>query len=100
MLIWKCLHLTTLLMLQCYWRMSFFSQGWITAFGLINFVPDYINMAATMSNITLGNSIPPLEAIKKIKSKVPAKYHGYINIFIDRKASTHLCIVIRTSRSN
>src|SRR5260370_41222841 len=83
--IWKCLCSTTLLMLQCYQRMSFFSEGWITTFGL---VPDYINMAATMSNITLGNSIPSLEAVNKIKSKVPAKYHGYIKLFIDREAST------------
>ena len=61
---------------------EFFSQGQITTFGLINFIPDYINVAATMSNITLGNSIPPPEAVNKIKSKAPAKYHGYINIFI------------------
>jgi len=67
---------------------EFFSQGWITAFGLINFAPDYINVAATMSNIASGNSILPPEAIKKIKSKVLAKYHGYINIFVDREAST------------
>src|SRR5260370_37417253 len=68
--------------------MNFFGQGWITAFGIIKFVPDYINIAASMSNIASDSSILVLEAIEKIKSKVPAKYHGYINVFIDREATT------------
>src|SRR5260370_37784551 len=67
---------------------EFFGQGWITTFGLIDFVPNSINVATSMSNIISDNSILVLEAINKIKAKVPDKYHGYINIFIDREAKT------------
>src|SRR5260370_2477665 len=67
---------------------EFFSQGQITAFGLIHFVPDYINIDVSLSKVILDNSILVLEAIGKIKSKVPVKYHGYINVFIDKEATT------------
>src|SRR5260370_41590310 len=67
---------------------EFFSQGQITTFGLINFIPDYINIGTLLSKVVLDNSILVPEAIKKIKSKVPAKYHGYLNVFIDREATT------------
>jgi len=67
---------------------EFFSQGRITAFGLINFIPDYINVGALLCKVIPDNSILVPEAIKKIKSKVPAKYHGYINVFVDREATT------------
>src|SRR6266478_3849286 len=67
---------------------EFFSQGRITAFGLINFIPDYINVGALLSKVIPDNSILVPEAIEKIKSKVLAKYHGYINVFVDREATT------------
>src|SRR5260370_32785852 len=67
---------------------EFFSQGWITTFGLINFIPDYINIGTSLSKVVPDNSILVLEAIKKIKSKVLVKYHGYINVFVDREATT------------
>src|SRR5260370_13338669 len=67
---------------------EFFGQGQITTFGLINFVPNSINIAASMSNIILDNSILVPEAIDKIKAKVPEKYHGYITIFVNREAKT------------
>src|SRR5260370_38990992 len=41
-----------------------------------------------MSNIIPDKSFPDPEAVNKIKAKVPAKYHGYINLFIDREAET------------
>src|SRR5260370_10727472 len=41
-----------------------------------------------MSNIIPDKSFPDPEAINKIKAKVLAKYHGYINLFIDREAET------------
>src|SRR5260370_22311504 len=67
---------------------EFFSQGRITTFGFINFIPNSINVAMSTSNITPDNSILVPEAIDKTKAKVPEKYHGYINIFIDREAKT------------
>src|SRR5260370_19764919 len=67
---------------------EFFGQGWITTFGLINFVPNSINVAASMSNIILDKSFPVPEAVNKIKAKVLAKYHGYINLFVDKEAET------------
>src|SRR5260370_34779355 len=67
---------------------EFFGQGWITTFGLIDFVPNSINVATSMSNIISDNSILAPEAVNKIKAKVLDKYHGYINIFVDREAKT------------
>src|SRR5260370_7740789 len=37
---------------------KFFNQGQITAFGLIDFIPNSINIAVSMSNITSDNSVP------------------------------------------
>ncbi len=67
---------------------EFFGQGWITAFGLINFIPNSINVATSVSNIISDNSILVPEAIDKIKAKVPEKYHGFINVFINKEATT------------
>ena len=66
---------------------DFFSQNQIQAFGLINFVSDSIVIVASMGDTILDNSALAPGTIKYIKSKVPEKYHGFINVFVDKEAT-------------
>src|SRR5260370_1288010 len=66
---------------------NFFSQNQIQAFGLINFVSDSIVIVASMGDTILDNSILAPGTIEYIKSKVPEKYHGFINVFVDKEAT-------------
>src|SRR5260370_9628393 len=74
--------------LQYYWQMIFFGQNQIQAFGMINFVPDSIVVAASMGDSILENSSPVPGTIEYIKSKVLEKYHGFLNLFFDKEATT------------
>jgi len=60
----------------------------ISAFGIINFIPDSIVLATSMTNPTSENPIPAPGILEYIKSKVLGKYHGFLNVFIDKEAST------------
>src|SRR5260221_12177393 len=75
-------------MLQYYQWMIFFVQDQISAFGVINFIPDSIVLAASITNPTSENPIPAPGTLEYIKSKVPEKYHGFLNVFVDKEAST------------
>src|SRR5260370_28322221 len=66
---------------------NFFSQNQIQAFGLINFISDSIVVAASMGDTILDNSVLASGTIEYIKSKVLEKYHGFINIFVNKEAT-------------
>src|SRR5258708_16752176 len=75
--------------LQYYQQMNFFfAQNQISAFGIINFIPDSIVLAASISNPTSEIPIPAPGTLEYIKSKVPEKYHGFLNVFVDKEATT------------
>ena len=70
----------------------FFSQSQVQAFGLLNFMPDFTIVTASMVN---SNSVPEAPetsthvpgTLKYIKSWVPEKYHGFLNVFMDKEAT-------------
>ncbi len=51
-----------------------FTQDQISGFGIINFIPDSIVLAASITNPTSENPIPVPGTLDYIKSKVPEKY--------------------------
>ncbi len=67
---------------------DFFAQNQISAFGVINFIPDSIVLAASVTNPISENPIPAPGTLEYLKSKVPEKYHGFLNVFVDKEAST------------
>ena len=76
-------------MLQYYQQMNFFfAQNQVSAFGIINFVPDSIVLATSITNPTLEIPIPAPGTLDYIKSKVPEKYHSFLNVFVDKEATT------------
>ncbi len=75
-------------MLQYYQQMNFFAQNRVSAFGVINFVPDSIVLATSITNPTSEIPIPAPGTLDYIKSKVLEKYHGFLNVFVDKEATT------------
>src|SRR5258708_39157173 len=67
---------------------DFFAQDQISAFGIINFIPDSIVLAASITNPASEIPIPAPGTLEYIKSKVPEKYHGFLNVFVDKEATT------------
>ncbi len=57
-----------------------FNSDHISAFGFIQLKPDSCSIA--LSDSTSDSPV------SDIKSKVPEKYHGFINVFVDKEAST------------
>src|SRR5260370_5900404 len=66
---------------------NFFSQNQIQAFGLINFISDSIVVVASVGDTIPVNSVLASGTIEYIKSKVLEKYHGFINIFVNKEAT-------------
>ncbi len=67
---------------------EFFAQNQVSAFGVINFIPDSIVLAASITNPTLEIPIPAPGTLEYIKSKVLEKYHGFLNVFVDKESTT------------
>src|SRR5260221_10490303 len=67
---------------------DFFVQDQISTFGIINFIPDSIVLAASITNPASEIPIPAPGTLEYIKSKVPKKYHGFLNVFVDKEATT------------
>ena len=69
---------------------EFFNQDWISLFGMIKFIPNSIEIAVSASGPAFEGSSPvPIPgSLEYIKSKVPEKYHAFINIFVEKEAST------------
>ena len=69
---------------------EFFNHNQISLFGMIKFIPDSIEIAVSASGPAFEGSSPvPIPgSLEYIKSKVPEKYHGFINIFVKKESST------------
>ncbi len=67
-----------------------FRQSQVQAFSFLNFVPNSTIVMASVSNpipVTLETSHHVPGTLEYIKSRVPEKYHGFINVFIDKEAT-------------
>jgi len=63
----------------------------VQAFGLLNFIPDSTTVVVSMVNSVLETpeiSCHVPGTLEHIKSLVPEKYHGFINVFVDKEATT------------